>query len=59
MSFLDFVSNSPIFCFLVVFVICLTIESVFKSYTKTAVVRKHGYPPADCDAEGDPKSKGY
>jgi hypothetical protein len=57
MDIYSFMSNSPILTFFIVVGVGLIIESILK-YTinrplRHANIRKHEWPPAHCDADGD------
>lgn len=49
----QFMSNSPILTFLLAYIIA---DLAFRIYNRTmrmVSIRKHGWPPAHCDADGD------
>ena len=53
MSILQFMSESP---FLIFFLVYIFAEVIFKTTNRIIRgfnIRKHGYPPPHCDADGD------
>lgn len=49
MGMFEFMAGSPFTTVCIAWVIYLTIKLVFR----TINIRKHGWPPAHCDADGD------
>lgn len=61
MNIYEFMSDSPALTFFLVVGVGIILESVFRYCIDRPLrhmsIRKHGYPPAHCDVDGDFKSK--
>lgn len=53
MTIFEFMSERQFLSFLLFFMLMLTISSVWKYTTRHLNIRKHGWPPEHCDADGD------
>jgi len=57
MSIFEFISGSPWISFFLAVVICCVLESVLFRLPNRIIpgmsIRKNGWPPAHCDADGD------
>jgi len=57
MNIYQFMSDNPVLTFFLVVVIGIGIEDIVIDLTniilRHLIIRKHGYPPAHCDADGD------
>jgi hypothetical protein len=53
MTFYQFAENSPWLTFFLFCVVGQVIITVSSRAMRHATLRKHGYPPAHCDADGD------
>ena len=57
MDIFTFMSDSPVLTFFLAAIICSGIVSIFVNLPNRIMrhwnIRKHGYPPAHCDADGD------
>jgi hypothetical protein len=49
----NFASSNPGYSFLIVFVVCLTVCSLWRRAMKTLAIRTSGWPPPHLDADGD------
>ena len=53
----DFISGSPYIAFFIAYIIAGVIKFAFSMVInrplRHASIRKHGWPPAHCDADGD------
>lgn len=61
MNIYDFMSESPVLTFFIIVGIGIILETVFKWCINRPLramnIRKHGWPPKHCDADGDFKPK--
>lgn len=61
MNIYEFMSDSPILEFFLALIVLAIIQVVFafciNRPLRHANIRKHGWPPAHCDADGDFKDK--
>lgn len=53
MNIYEFVSESPWLAFFLVWVILRYAYRIINRIFRHWNIRKHGYPPAHCDADGD------
>ena len=57
MNIYEFMSDSPVLTFFIVVGIGIMLESILRyginRPLRHANIRKHGWPPAHCDADGD------
>jgi len=54
MNIYQFMSDSPWLAFFLVYLIGTLLEILIKIPFRAMNIRKHGWPPAHCDADGDP-----
>ena len=57
MGILEFMSDSPYLSFFCLWLILAFLETAIKVPCRAANIRKHGWPPEHCDADGDIKKK--
>ena len=50
----QFASDSPLLAFCIVYMITRTIYQCVVWLCRSLNIRKHGWPPPHCDADGDP-----
>ena len=55
MNVFEFMSDSPVLSFLIALIIAHSIVRVVQLAFRAMNIRKHGWPPAHVDADGDPK----
>lgn len=53
MNIWQFMGDSPILTFLLAWSILSSVETLWKIPFLAMNIRKHGWPPAHCDADGD------
>lgn len=53
MNLFEFMSDSPVLSFLIFWMITATIFKIYNRFLRCLNIRKHGWPPAHCDADGD------
>lgn len=53
MSIYEFMSDSPILTFFLVYIVALLIFKLVNRVLRCINIIKHGYPPEHCDADGD------
>ena len=53
MTIYDFMLDSPWLSFFMALIICITIQFSINRPLRHMNIRKHGWPPAHCDADGD------
>ena len=53
MDIYQFMSDSPLVTIIIVVVVCSMIATIVNRSFRHWNIRKHGYPPAHCDADGD------
>lgn len=56
MNIFEFMRGSPILTFFIVYMITVTMFKIWNRFMRHLNIRKHGYPPAHCDADGDFKA---
>jgi len=50
---LVFMSGSPWLTFCLIFIFLCSIDELYKKTIRGLNIRKHGWPPLNCDADGD------
>lgn len=53
MELLNWAANNAILTVILMFLACLTMESLCRKTMRMLMVRKSGWPPAHLDADGD------
>lgn len=54
MNVFEFMSGSPWLTFFLVYVVSWFVFRVWNRFLRMLSIRKHGWPPSHCDADGDP-----
>jgi hypothetical protein len=55
MTFWNFAADSPFLTFFAIYMITVTIYRSVVWVCRCLNIRKHGWPPPHCDADGDPR----
>lgn len=55
MNIFEFMSNSPFLSFFLFWILASFLQFAIKMPFRYMNIRRHGYPPAHCDADGDLK----
>ena len=58
MNIYEFMSDSPYLSFFLAYMIIYGTAGVINRILRHWNIRKHGYPPVHCDADGDFREKG-
>lgn len=53
MNIFEFMTESPVLTFFLAWIIGDAVVCVFSRIIRHLNIRKHGYPPPHCDADGD------
>jgi hypothetical protein len=53
MNIYQFMSDSPWLTFFLVFLLTATVSRIWNRFWRHMNIRKHGYPPPHCNADGD------
>lgn len=53
MNIFEFAADSPILAFCIVYMITRTIFLIINRICRSLNIRKNGWPPPHCDADGD------
>lgn len=52
MYFYQFISNSPFLTFFLAYLIASTVGTIVKRFLRHLDIKKNGWPPNHCDADG-------
>lgn len=52
MNILQFMVESPLLTFFLVLLILCGLDEMVKTFVRHLNIRKHGWPPSHCDADG-------
>lgn len=56
MTFIDFMCQHPFITLFMAWSLFYSVRTMWKLFWRRLNIRKHGWPPAHCDADGDFKS---